>query len=100
MATKITTDIIKQINELYIKLGTYAAVARELGIAPTTVKKYVVPDYCPLEERKIKKFNVIYDLPAQYSTEMFEGVENFGDLCEYTEDEAVEIVELWEELSL
>lgn len=100
MATKITTDIIKQINELYIKLGTYAAVARELGIASTTVKKYVVKDYCPLEEREIKRFNAVYDLPTEYSTHMFDEVENFGDLCEYTEDEAVEIVELWKELSL
>jgi predicted transcriptional regulator len=100
MATKITTDMIKQINELYIQHKTYAAVARELGIAPTTVKKYVVKDYCPLEERVIKKFNIIYDLPAQYSIKEFEDVENFGDLCYYSEKESEEIIELWGELSI
>jgi hypothetical protein len=100
MATKITTDTIKQINELYIKLGTYAAVARELGIAASTVKKYVVADYVPLEQRKIKRFNAVYDLPSTFSTKMFDNVENFGELCTYIDDEDVEIVELWEELDI
>jgi hypothetical protein len=100
MATKITTDIIKQINELYVKLGTYAAVARELGIAASTVKKYVVKDYRPIAEREIRRFNPIVDMPAEYSTEIFEGIDNYGDLCVLFEDEAAEIIELWEELSL
>ena len=100
MATKITTDMIKQINELYIQHKTYAAVAREMGIAASTVKKYVVADYVPLEQRKIKKFNAIYDLPAEFSTKMFDSVENFGELCVFSEEEAVEIVELWEELDI
>ena len=100
MATKITTDMIKQINELYIQHKTYAAVAREMGIAASTVKKYVVADYIPLEERQIKKFNAVYDLPADYSTNAFKGVENYGDLCIYTDEEAAEIVELWKELDL
>ncbi len=100
MATKITTDMIKQINELYVQHKTYAAVARELGIAASTVKKYVVKDYCPLEEREIKRFNAIYDLPADYSISVFKGVENYGDLCTYSETEAAEIVELWKELDL
>jgi hypothetical protein len=100
MATKITTDIIKQINELYIKLGTYAAVARELGIAASTVKKYVVADYRPISERTIKKFDPIVDMPTSFSTEIFDNVENFGDLCSLSDEEALEIVELWEELSI
>ena len=100
MATKITTDMIKQINELYIQYKTYAAVAREMGIAASTVKKYIVKDYIPLGERKIKKFNAVYDLSADYSTSIFKGVDNYGDLCTYTDEEAAEIVELWRELDL
>ena len=100
MATKITTDIIKQINELYIKLGTYAAVARELGIAASTVKKYVREDYRPIAEREIKKFDPIIDMPISFSTEIFDNVENFGDLCSLSDDEMLEIVELWEELDI
>ena len=100
MATKITTDITKQINELYVKMGTYAAVARELGIAASTVKKYVVSDYCPFENRKIKRFNATCDLPTEYSTKLFEDVDNYGELCVYYDEEAAEIVELWKELDL
>jgi len=45
MATKITADKIIEINRLYKATGVYAAVARELGISATTVKKYVDPDF-------------------------------------------------------
>jgi len=38
---RVTEEEIKRINELYIQLGTYAAVAREVGRAPSTVKRYV-----------------------------------------------------------
>ena len=100
MATKITTDMIKQINELYLQYKTYAAVARELGIAASTVKKYVVVGYIPASERVIKRFSAVNDLPAEYSTAAFDNVENYGDLCTYSDEEAAEIVELWEELDI
>ena len=45
MATKISYEDIQTINELYLKIGTYSGVARELHIAPTTVKKYIIPNY-------------------------------------------------------
>lgn len=46
MAAKRVTDADKiQFNELYLQYGTYAAVARETGFSPTTVKKYIVSDY-------------------------------------------------------
>jgi hypothetical protein len=35
-----------------------------------------------------------------FSTEMFEGVENYGDLCVLSDEEKVEIVKLWEEIVL
>jgi hypothetical protein len=34
----------------------------------------------------------------EFSTEMFEGVENYGDLCVLSDEEEVEIVKLWEEI--
>ena len=42
---RVTESEIKQINELYLQYGTYAAVAREVGRAPSTVKKYIDPNY-------------------------------------------------------
>lgn len=41
MAKKITPEQITQMIELYSKLGTYAAVARTMGISSTTVSRYI-----------------------------------------------------------
>jgi hypothetical protein len=100
MATKITTDMIKQINELYVQYKTYAAVAREMGIAASTVKKYVVKDYRPIAERQIKKFEPMVDMPTHFNTSQFDNLDNFGELCVHTDEELLEIAELWEELSI
>ena len=51
--TVVTQEMTKEINELYLQIGTYAGVARKIGIAPTTVKKYVIPGYT--SEKEIKK---------------------------------------------
>ena len=42
---KVTNSEIKLMNELYLQYHTYAAVAREVGRAPSTVKRYIDPDY-------------------------------------------------------
>lgn len=99
MATKIGLEIIKQINELYSIHGTYAEVARQLHISPSTVKKYVDKFYVPEKDRVVNHFNIYIDLP-EFSTEKFVGVENYGDLCELSPEEAVEIHNLWEELDI
>lgn len=41
MAKKIDNAIIEQIQTLYGELGTYSAVAKELGISASTVSKYL-----------------------------------------------------------
>ena len=38
---KVSKEDIIQMNELYQKLGSYAAVAREIGFSASTVSKYV-----------------------------------------------------------
>lgn len=58
-ARKIGAEEIKEINELYLKLQTYAAVGRALGISPTTVKKYIIKDYMSESNIKTTKFNGI-----------------------------------------
>ena len=47
---KVTNEEIKRMNELYLQYHTYAAVAREVGRAPSTVKRYIDPDYKHEEE--------------------------------------------------
>ena len=41
MAKKITPEQIKEMRELYAELGTYAAVAKKMGISNATVSRYI-----------------------------------------------------------
>ena len=43
--TKITDEVIEQINELYCELKVKSHVAKALGISASTVSKYIVPNY-------------------------------------------------------
>lgn len=98
MAKRVGVEDIQRINELYYKYKTYAEVARQTGFAPSTVKKYVDPNWRPLNENEVVKFTKD-DLP-DFTTDIFRGVKNFGDLCVLSEEERKEIEELWKELSI
>lgn len=98
MAKRVGVEDIQRINELYYKYKTYAEVARQTGFAPSTVKKYVDPNWQPLNEIEVVKFTKD-DLP-DFTTDIFHGVKNFGDLCVLSEEERKEIEELWKELSI
>lgn len=41
MARRVTPEDITKFHELYARLGTYAAVARETGFSASTVGRYV-----------------------------------------------------------
>ena len=99
MARKVTTDDIKQFNELYYELKSYAEVARRTGWSASTVSKYIDKNYKPVIVENIKRFDLKTDLP-EFSTSMFMTFENLGELCVLTDDEYAEMVELWEELSI
>lgn len=98
MARKVTTDDIKQFNELYYKHKSYAEVARITGWSSSTVSKYVDKNYQPVVEVEIKRFDPKTDLP-EFNSEIF-AVDNLGDLLEMSEDELVEMVDLWKELTI
>lgn len=57
MANKVTNADKVLMNELYLKYKTYAEVARQTGFSPSTVKKYIVPNFVPQNELKVIKFN-------------------------------------------
>lgn len=99
--TQITEDTIVEINELYLKIGTYAGVSRAMGgsPAPSTIKKYIIPNYISKEALKVGKVFSWEDLP-NFSTEGLKGVENWGNLCSLSNEEKNEIRELWDELVL
>ena len=97
--TVVTQEMVKEINELYLQIGTYAGVARKIGIAPTTVKKYVVPHYIAestIQKKVFDKNKVSKDI--NFSS--FMNKEDWGDLCILSEQEKEEVKELWKELSM
>ena len=98
MARTITHEQIIEMNELYLKIKTYAGVSRAMGgsPAPTTVKKYIIPNYISKNDRKIKVFHKD-DLP-EFAIEVFNGVDNWGDLCLLSQNEQEGIKKLWDEL--
>lgn len=94
---KIVTQADKiKINEAYLRLKTYAAVARETGFSPATVKKYVINDYVSSEEKQIVRF----DRPLPDFDALPFRVTDWGPLCELSDTEKDEIKNLWKELDL
>ncbi len=45
--TRVTPEEIVEMHRLYVKLGTYAAVGREIGRSGSTVAKYVKMEGVP-----------------------------------------------------
>lgn len=97
MPRRITVDDIKKINDLYYQCHNYAEVARQTGWSASTVRSYVDKNYNPVIEDKIKRFDPNTDMP-EFDESLFEGVDNFGDLCVLSDEEYEEIKQLWEEI--
>lgn len=99
MAKAITKEKIIEINELYLKIKTYAGVSRALGgsPAPATVKKYIIPNYVSQQNIKKKVFKK-EDLPS-FDSSIFK-TEEWGDLCVLSKEEEEEMKEFWKELFL
>lgn len=99
MVRRVTVDDIKQMNILYLKLHSYAAVAREVGFSAATVRNYIDPNFSLATEDQIHRFDPNTELP-EFSTDMFTGVDDYGTLCEMSDEEYEEIKQLWVELPL
>lgn len=95
--SRITDEDKIKINDLYLKIGTYSGVAKEMGCAATTVKKYIIPNYVPQNKKEYKKVFHIEELP-EFSTELFQNVDDWGALCKLSQKEREGIKELWEDL--
>ena len=100
MANKVTNEDILRINELYYKHKTYAEVARQTGFAASTVKKYVIPGWKPVEQANVIHFDANLLPDYKEAAKIFRGIENYGALCVLSEEEVEEIKELWEELAV
>ena len=90
-----------QFNELYLKYGTYAEVARQTGFSASTVRRYIVSNYVPqetLDEIKIKFTKNIDDLKPKF--DFPKSLQEWQLLFEYTEEEKQEIEELRKEINI
>ena len=100
MANKVTNEDILRINELYYKHKTYAEVARQTGFSASTVKKYVIKDWQPVQVENIIHFDIAQLPDFTAAVKIFRGVDNYGNLCILTDYESKQIKELWKELAV
>ena len=97
MATRITPEQIEEINEVYVELGVKAQVARKMGISPSTVSRYIIPDYVPKSIRVTSHCEVETSFPI----ELFMGeYGQMGQLCVLSEEEKAELIELQKEVMI
>lgn len=99
MGNRVCAEDIRRINEIYQQCKSYAETARRTGWSTATVRRYIKTEK-PVDKTKIKVFDMNTDMPAEFSTQMFEGVANYGDLCKLDADEFSEMIGLWEEMDL
>ena len=98
MASKVTSEDIQRINEIYYKTRTYAETARQTGFSAGTVKKYIIQNWQPVVAENIKRFDASIIPDFECVKAIFCGRDNYGELCALTEREQQEIAELWKEL--
>lgn len=53
MANKVTIEDKLKMNELYLELKSYAAVARATGFSASTVKRYIIDGYQKVETENV-----------------------------------------------
>lgn len=96
---KITNQVITEINELYYINKNYSQTARDLGISPSSVKKYVISGYTPKSEVVVKPLDKgILEHIEDYVISKEEILD--PNLLRPTEEEVDEIVEFWKEVSI
>lgn len=98
MANKVTQENIIEMNEIYLKVGTYAETARRTGFSAATVKKYILPDYISKAAIVITNLFSLDQVPA-FDKEKFIDVDfSINNLYRMTDEEKEEIKELWKEM--
>lgn len=92
--TIVTNEMIIEINELYLRIGTYAGVSRAMGGTPSagTIKKYIIPNYQPQAQIQKKQITLADTVKPQLS------YNDLGELCALSATEKIEIEELWKEI--
>ena len=106
--TVVTQEMIEQINELYLEIGTYSGVSRAMGgtPSPTTIKKYIIEGYVSKKEaeknRKIFTNERLQEIEIIDDNKFWDRfcITNWGTLCELSKEENEEMTELWNEMTM
>ena len=103
MAKRVTSEDIININEWYLEIKTYAGVARELGFSPSTIKKYVDPQYSNQvqvtdDEKDLLKMIVLKKIDKQIVDGITDSEKEKKKDLNLTPEEREGIEKLWKEL--
>lgn len=98
---KITPEIAEQINDLYLEIGVKKRVAEIIGCSPSTVSKYIIPNYVSKKERKTYTFEG-YVGDSKWLIDIFKTFDDSGarlcELCMLGKNEWEEMRELQKEI--
>ena len=81
----------------YITTAIIMLKSRARLVGAPTVRAYVDKNYNPLTEEEIHRFDPYTEM-KEFDETIFEGLDNYGDLCVLSEEEVDEIYDLWKEL--
>jgi transposase-like protein len=96
MGIKVTNELIEKMVELYNQLGTYAAVAREIGVSASTCSKYIKAAQVEQKNKEEAQKNFI---PFDKEIKPIEEISIvWEDCCHLSDEEVKEITELWKEI--
>lgn len=103
MARRISEETIIQINEVYLECGIKSKTAQIVGVSPSTVTKYLIPNYqsqcCaatppPFEGEPASVEPFISSIISIVDSQNLLPVAAFCKACELTDDEWKEMKEI------
>lgn len=103
MARRISEETIIQINEVYLECGIKSKTAQIVGVSPSTVTKYLIPNYqsqrCaaippPFEGEPAGVEPFISSIISIVDSQNLLPVAAFCKACELTDDEWKEMKEI------
>jgi hypothetical protein len=103
LAKRITDEQKEMINELFLEYGVKKKVAEIIGCSPSTVSKYIIPNYISKKECKTYTFEG-YVGNSEWLIDIFKMLDDPGtrlcELCMLGENEWEEIRQLQTEIYL
>lgn len=103
MGRRIDDETIIRINEVYLECGVKSRTAQIVGVSPSTVTKYLIPDY--KSRREVNEAPVIFEGTCAGVDNFIEKIkeaaqndmttmEAFCEFCKMTQDEWDEMEEI------